>query len=65
MMVSFLLELRLTTLFKSQLTFAIFAAVNRLSGPLRKQKFTYKGSKDRGLRSVIGAFRSVLCVSVF
>ena len=26
--------------FKSQLTFAFFAAVNHLSGPLRKQKFT-------------------------
>ena len=36
--------------FKSRLTFAFFAAVNHLSGPLRKQKFTSTGSK--------GAFHS-------
>ena len=51
--------------FKSQLTIAFFAAVNHLKGPLRKQNFTLTGSKGRGLWFVIGAFRSVLCVSVF
>ena len=51
--------------FKSQLTIAFFAAVNRLSGPLRKQNFTLTGSKGHGLWFVIGGFRSVLCVSVF
>ena len=35
--------------FKSQLTFAFFAAVNHLSAPLRKQKFTSTGSKGHGL----------------
>ena len=51
--------------FKSQLTFAFFAAVNHLNGPLRKQNFTLTGSKGQGLWFVIGGFRSVLCVSVF
>jgi len=51
--------------FKSQLTFAFFAAVNHLSGPLRKQKFTSTSSKGHGLWLVIGGFRSVLCFSVF
>ena len=50
--------------FKSQLTFALFAAVNHLSGPLRKQKFTSTGSKGHGLLFVTGGFRSVLFVSV-
>ena len=31
--------------FKIQLTFTFFAAVNHLSGPLRKQKFTSNGLK--------------------
>ena len=44
---------------------AIFAAANHLSGPLRKQNFTYTGSKSQGLWFVIGGFRSVLCVSRF
>ena len=35
--------------FTIQLTFAFFAAVNHLSGPLRKQKFTSTGSKGHGL----------------
>ena len=35
--------------FKSQLTIAFFAAVNHLSGPLRKQNFTLTGSKGHGL----------------
>ena len=35
--------------FKSQLTFAFFAAVNHLNGPLRKQNFTLTGSKGHGL----------------
>ena len=35
--------------FKSQLTFAFFAAVNHLSGPRRKQKITSTGSKGHGL----------------
>ena len=35
--------------FKSQLTFAFFAAINHLSGPLRKQKFTSMSSKGHGL----------------
>ena len=48
-----------------QLSFAFFSAVNHLSGPLRKQNFTYSGSKGHGLWSVTGGFRSVLCVSVF
>ena len=39
--------------FKSQLTFALFVAVNHLSGPLKKQRLTS------------GGFRSVLCASVF
>ena len=48
-----------------QLTFAFFSAVNHLSEPLRKQNFTYRGSKGHGLWSVIGGFQSILCVSVF
>ena len=44
---------------------AIFAAVNHLNGPLRKQNFTLTGSKGHGLWFVIGWFRSVLSVSVF
>ena len=53
--------------FKSQLTFALFAAVNHLNRPHRKQKFTSTNSKRsrHGLWFVIGGFRSVLCVSVF
>ena len=39
--------------FKSQLTFALFVAVNHVSGPRRKQRLTS------------GGFRSVLCASVF
>ena len=35
--------------FKSELTFAFFAGVNHISGPLRKQKFTSMGSKGHGL----------------
>ena len=35
--------------FKSQLTFAVFAAVSHLSEPLRKQTFTSTGSKGYGL----------------
>ena len=37
-------------------TFAFSAAVNHLSGPLRKQAFTSMGSKSHGLWSVIGGF---------
>ena len=50
--------------FKSQLTFAFFAAVNHLNGPLRKQNFTLTGSKGQGLWFVIGGFRCVLCFYV-
>ena len=50
---------------KSQQTIALFAAVNHLNGPLRKQNFTLTGSKGHGFWFVIGEFRSVLCVSVF
>ena len=39
---------------KNQLTFAFFAAINHLRGPLRKQKFTSTGSKGHGLWLVIG-----------
>ena len=35
--------------FKSLLMFAFFAAVNHLSGSLRKQKLTLTGSKGHGL----------------
>ena len=35
--------------FKSQLTIAFFAAVSDLNGPLRKQNFTFTGSKGQGL----------------
>ena len=35
--------------FKSQLTIALFAAVNHLNGPLRKQNFALTGSKGHGL----------------
>ena len=45
--------------FKSQLTFAFVAAVNHLSRPLRKHKFTSIGSKGHRLWFVIGGFRSV------
>ena len=51
--------------FKSQLTYVFYAAVNHLSRPLRKQKFTSAGSKFHCLRFVIGGFQSVLYVSVF
>ena len=51
--------------FKSQLTFVFCAAINHLSRPLKKQKFTSTGLKVHGLRFVIGGFRSILCVSVF
>ena len=54
-----------TLKFKSQLTLAFFSAVNHLSGPLRKQEFIKTSSKGHGLGSVIGGFRSVLCVTVF
>ena len=40
--------------FKSQLTIALFAAVNHLNGPLRNKTLL-----------VIGGFRSILCVSMF
>ena len=50
--------------FESQLTIALFAAVNHLNGPLRKQNFTLTGSKGHGFWFVIGGFRSILCVSV-
>ena len=53
-----------TLKFKSQLTFGFFAPVNHLNEPLRKQNFTQTGSKGHVLWSVIGGFRSVLCVSV-
>ena len=35
--------------FKSQLAIAFFAAVNHLTGPLRKQNFTLTGSKGHDL----------------
>ena len=41
------------------------AAVNHLNGTLRKQNFTFTGSKGHGLWFVIGGFQSVSCVSVF
>ena len=50
---------------KASCRFAFFAAVNHLSGPLRKQNFTLTGSKGYGLWFVIGEFRSVYCVSLF
>ena len=57
---------------KTSLEFGFFCDVNQnlkarhlLSGPLRKQEFTSTGWKRHGLWSVIGGFRSVLCVSVF
>ena len=34
--------------FKSQLTIALFPAVNHLNGPFRKQNFTLTGSKGHG-----------------
>ena len=46
--------------FKSQLTFAFFAAVSHLTGSLRKQKFTSTYLKGHGLGFVIGGFRPVL-----
>ena len=49
---------------KTQLTIALFAAVNHLNGPLRKQNFTLTGSKGHGFWFVIGGFRSVLCFCV-
>ena len=51
--------------FQSQLTIAFFAAVNHLSGPLRKHNFTSTGSTGHSLCFVIGGFRSVLCASCF
>ena len=51
--------------FNSQLMIALFAAVNHVNGPLRKQNFTLTGLKGHGFWFVIGGFRSVLCVSVF
>ena len=54
-----------TLKFKSQPTFGFFSPVNHLNEPIRKQNFTQTGSKGHGLWSVIGGFRSVLCVSVF
>ena len=53
-----------STVEKASCRFAFFAAVNHLSGPLRKQNFTLTGSKGHGLWFVIGEFRSVLCVSL-
>ena len=54
-----------TLRFKSQLTFASFAAVNHFSGPLRKQTFTSTSSKGHRLWIVIVGFWFILCVSVF
>ena len=54
-----------TLRFKSQLTFASFAAVNHFSGPLRKQTFTSTSSKGHRLWIVTVGFRFILCVSVF
>ena len=51
--------------FQSQPTIAFFAAVNHLSGPLRKHNFTSTGSTGHSLCFVIGGFRSVLCASCF
>ena len=51
--------------FKSCLHNCIFAAINHLNGPLRKQNYTLTGSKGHGLWFVIGGFRSILCVSRF
>ena len=52
--------------FKSQLIFAIFAAVDHLSRPRRKQKFTWTtSSKGHSLWFVFGGFWSILSVSVF
>ena len=45
--------------------FVFFAAINHLSRPLKKQKFTSTGLKVHGLQFVIDGFQSVLCVSVF
>ena len=45
--------------------FVFFTAINHLSRPLKKQKFTSTGLKVHGLQFVIGGFQSVLCVSVF
>ena len=54
--------------FRNQLTFAFFATVNHLNGPLRKQKFSSTHSKGHGLQLifVIGGFRSIafLCFKV-
>ena len=49
----------------SYLTFAFFAAVNHLTGPLRKQRFYFNEFKVHGLWFVIGEFQSVLCFYVF
>ena len=49
-----------TPKFKSQPTLTLFAAVNHLSGPLRKQKFTSTSSKGHGSRFVIGEFLYIL-----
>ena len=38
-----------TLKFKSQLMFAFYSAINHLGGFLRKQNFTYMGSKGHGL----------------
>ena len=46
--------------FKSQLTIALFAAVNHLKGPPRKQNFTLTGSKGHGFWFVIDGFRRCL-----
>ena len=46
------------------MTFAFFAAVNHLSGPLRKRAEVYFNGFKRSW-SVIGGFRSVMCVSFF
>ena len=50
--------------FKSHVTFAFFAAVNHLSRPLTKQKFTSTGSKGHESLVICG-FQSILCVSLF
>ena len=47
----------------TDINFAFFAAVNRLSGSLRKQKFTSIYGFKRSW-FVIGGFRSVLCFCV-
>ena len=54
-----------TLRFKSQLTFASFAAVNHFSRPLRKQTFTSTGSKGHRLWIVIVGFWFILVFLCF